>query len=97
MGPRSPCGTLTWWPYYHSRDPAEFHRWINVAKALSQKGIEFKVIDPRALVLLGETVIKSVEKTGRLVVVLKDAHLCDGTAEIVAAVAEHVSLSLHVP
>lgn len=46
------------------------HRALNAAEAVLEEGIEAEVIDPRCLVPFDmETVIESVKKTGRLVIV----------------------------
>jgi pyruvate/2-oxoglutarate/acetoin dehydrogenase E1 component len=60
---------------------------LNAAEALAQQGIEAEVIDPRTLKPLDiETIIHSVQKTGRLVVV-NEGHLTGGfTAEVAARV-----------
>ncbi|MFC2015881.1 alpha-ketoacid dehydrogenase subunit beta [Chloroflexota bacterium] len=60
---------------------------LNAAEELAQQGIEAEVIDPRTLKPLDiETIVSSVQKTGRLVVV-NEGHLTGGfTAEVVAQV-----------
>jgi pyruvate/2-oxoglutarate/acetoin dehydrogenase E1 component len=60
---------------------------LNAAEELARQGIEAEVIDPRTLKPLDiETIIRSVEKTGRLVVV-NEGHLTGGfTAEVAARV-----------
>lgn len=60
---------------------------LNAAKELARQGIEAEVIDPRTLKPLDiDTIIQSVEKTGRLVVV-NEGHLTGGfTAEVAARV-----------
>jgi pyruvate/2-oxoglutarate/acetoin dehydrogenase E1 component len=74
------------------------HKALKAAKVLSQEGIEVEVIDPRTLVPLDkETIINSVEKTGRLVVVSEDVCTCGVAAEIAAVVAEHALFSLDAP
>jgi pyruvate/2-oxoglutarate/acetoin dehydrogenase E1 component len=61
---------------------------LNVAARLAQDGIEVEVIDPRTLLPLDtETIINSVTKTGRLLVV-HEACLTGGWAgEVIASVA----------
>ena len=58
-----------------------------VADALAGRGIEAEVIDPRTLKPLDlEPIVRSVQKTGRLVVV-NEGHLTGGfTAEVAARV-----------
>ncbi len=60
---------------------------LNAAAELARQGIEAEVIDPRTLKPLDvATIVRSVEKTGRLVVV-NEGHLTGGfTAEVVARV-----------
>ncbi|MCL6580991.1 MAG: dehydrogenase E1 component subunit alpha/beta [Firmicutes bacterium] len=64
-------------------------RVLRVAEALAAEGIEVEVVDPRTLVPLDrETIVASVRKTGRLVVV-EEGCLTGGVgAEIAATVAE---------
>jgi pyruvate/2-oxoglutarate/acetoin dehydrogenase E1 component len=58
---------------------------LDAAQQLAQQGIETEVIDPRTLKPLDvQTIIRSVQKTGRLVVV-NEGHLTGGfTAEVAA-------------
>jgi pyruvate/2-oxoglutarate/acetoin dehydrogenase E1 component len=60
---------------------------LNAGEELARQGIEAEVIDPRTLKPLDlDTIIRSVEKTGRLVVV-NEGHLSGGfTAEVAARV-----------
>jgi 2-oxoisovalerate dehydrogenase E1 component len=60
---------------------------LKAAEELAQQGIEAEVIDPRTLKPLDvNTIVRSVEKTGRLVVV-NEGHLTGGfTAEVAARV-----------
>jgi pyruvate/2-oxoglutarate/acetoin dehydrogenase E1 component len=60
---------------------------LNAAQELSRQGIEAEIIDPRTLKPLDlDTIITSVQKTGRLVVV-SEGHLTGGfTAEVAARV-----------
>ncbi|MDA8334774.1 MAG: alpha-ketoacid dehydrogenase subunit beta [Peptococcaceae bacterium] len=71
---------------------------LKAAGELSREGVETEVIDARTLVPLDkETIIKSVEKTGRLVV-LHEATLTGGFGgEIAALVAEEAFGSLKAP
>ncbi len=58
---------------------------LQAAEELSKEGISVEVVDPRTLVPLdGETIIKSVRKTGRLVVVDEACQTCGAAAEIMA-------------
>jgi pyruvate dehydrogenase E1 component beta subunit len=60
---------------------------LNAAEELAKEGIEAEVIDPRTLKPLdAETIVRSVQKTGRLVVV-NEGHLTGGfTAEVAARI-----------
>jgi pyruvate/2-oxoglutarate/acetoin dehydrogenase E1 component len=60
---------------------------LAAAEDLAKSGISLEVIDPRTLVPFDkETVIKSVKKTGRLVVVDEACQTCGAAAEIIAQV-----------
>jgi pyruvate dehydrogenase E1 component beta subunit len=73
-------------------------RSLAVATALEAEGIDVEVIDPRTLVPFDlETVIRSVTKTGRLVVVDECHRSCGVGAEISALVAEHAFDALRGP
>ncbi len=65
------------------------HPALKAAKALEDEGVSVEVIDPRTIVPLDkETILKSVAKTGRLVIV-DNAHRTGSVAsEIAAVVAE---------
>ncbi len=64
-------------------------RALEAAEALSKEGIEAEVIDPRTLLPLDlDTMLKSIEKTGRAVVV-HEAHKNNGVgAEIASQIME---------
>jgi len=65
---------------------------LNAAKHLSDAGVDAEVIDPVSLAPLDiDTIIKSVQKTGKLVVVDAAWTSCGVSAEIVARVAEYFS------
>lgn len=71
------------------------HRALEAAEDLAEDGIDAEVVDLRTLVPLDtETVLESVEKTGRLVVVDEDYRSYGVTSEIVARVAEEGLASL---
>ena len=64
------------------------HKALNVRRALEGKA-SVEVIDPRTLHPLDEeTILRSIRKTGRLVVVHEDYKRCGFGAELVALVAE---------
>ena len=62
---------------------------LEAAKDLSAEGISVEVIDPRTLKPLDmETILKSVAKTGRLVLVENAHRVANVSAEIAACVCE---------
>jgi len=74
------------------------HRAISAAQRLAQEGIEVEVIDPRTLVPLDkQAILRSVEKTTRLVVVSEDVLTCGVASEISALVAEYGLYYLDAP
>jgi len=74
------------------------HQALKAADVLAKKGIEVEVIDPRTLVPLDkEAIIKSVRKTGRLLIVEEDCKTCGVGAEIAAIVAEEAFDYLESP
>src|SRR5690625_252004 len=65
------------------------HRALEAAKELEKEGISVEVIDPRTLVPLDEeTIIKSVSKTGKLVVVHEAVKRGGYGGEIASMIAE---------
>ena len=71
---------------------------LEAAKSLGAEGISVEVIDPRTLKPLDtDTIIRSVVKTGRLVLVENAHRLCSVTAEIAATVAEEAFEHLKKP
>ncbi|MGZ4580420.1 MAG: alpha-ketoacid dehydrogenase subunit beta [Nocardioidaceae bacterium] len=74
------------------------HHALDVAEKLAPQGIDVEVVDLRSLVPLDrETVLSSVAKTGRLVVVDEDYLSYGVSGEIVASVAEVDPGMLRVP
>ncbi|MGI0139724.1 MAG: alpha-ketoacid dehydrogenase subunit beta [Thermoplasmata archaeon] len=68
------------------------------AEALASEGISAEVIDLRTLVPLDEkSVLQSVEKTGRAVIVHEAARFCGFGAELSAILAEKAFYSLKAP
>ena len=64
-------------------------RSLAVADALSAEGIDVEVVDPRTLVPFDfDTIMTSIEKTGRVIVVDECHRSCGVAAEIVARIAE---------
>src|SRR5271157_5136610 len=65
------------------------HKALKAAAALENEGVNVEVIDPRTLTPLDKkTIIDSVKKTGRMVVVSEDCKTAGVSAEIASIVAE---------
>jgi len=65
------------------------HHALAAAEALAADGVSVEVVDPRTLVPLdGETIVDSVRKTGRLLVVDEAYLTCGIQAEVIALVTE---------
>ncbi len=63
------------------------HEALEAAEEMAAEGISLEVIDPRTLVPMDtETILESVKKTGRLVVVDEACQTCGAAAEILARV-----------
>jgi len=74
------------------------HKSFADAEKLEGDGINVEVIDPRTLVPLDkQTILKSVEKTGRLVIVEEDTKTGGWGAEIAAMIAEEAMDYLDAP
>jgi len=74
------------------------HKALGAAKELEKEGLEIEVVDPRTLTPLDKhTIIHSVKKTGRLVVVSEDCKTTGVSAEIAATVAEEALDYLDAP
>ena len=74
------------------------HRALAAADKLQQKGISIEVIDPRTLVPLDkQTIIDSVKKTGRLVIMSEEPLTGSSAGEISAIVAEEAFDFLDAP
>lgn len=74
------------------------HKALEAAEKLENEGVSVEVVDPRTLVPLDkEAIIRSVKKTGRLVVVSEDCKTAGVTAEISAVVAEEALDYLDAP
>jgi pyruvate/2-oxoglutarate/acetoin dehydrogenase E1 component len=71
---------------------------LAAAEMLAKQGISVEVIDPRTLAPLDvNTIIKSVKKTGRLVLVDQATRHASAAAIIAAEIAEHASSALKAP
>jgi len=74
------------------------HRALAAADKLQKKGISLEIIDPRSLVPLDKkTIIDSVKKTGKLVVMDEEPKTASAAAEISAMVAEEAFDFLDAP
>ena len=74
------------------------HLALTVAKKLEAQGISVEVVDLRTLIPLDKrSIIESVRKTGRLVVVYEGYRTAGGGAEISAMVAEEAFQYLKAP
>lgn len=71
---------------------------LKAAEILEEEGISVEVVDPRTLFPLDtETIIRSVEKTSRLVVAHEAPERCGFGAEVVAQIAEKAFDYLDAP
>ena len=71
---------------------------LEAAEEVSKEGLEIEVIDPRTLSPLDkETILSSVQKTGRLLVADEDNKTCGFAAEISAIAAEEAIYYLKAP
>ena len=74
------------------------HEALGAAEALSAEGIEAEVIDPRTLSPLDEeTILNSVAKTHRLLIVDEDNPRCSAATDIAAMVADQGFDTLDAP
>jgi pyruvate/2-oxoglutarate/acetoin dehydrogenase E1 component len=74
------------------------HKALNAARELEAEGISIEVVDPRTLTPLDkQTIIRSVKKTGRIVIVSEDCKTSGVSAEIAAIVAEEALDYLDAP
>lgn len=65
------------------------HKALKVAQELEEEGVNAEVVDPRTLTPLDkQTIVRSVKKTGRLVIVSEDCRCAGVSAEIAAVAAE---------
>ena len=74
------------------------HKAIIAAGALEREGVSVEVVDPRTLTPLDRpTIVASVKKTGRAVVVTEDCKTAGVSAEIAAVLAEEAIDYLDAP
>jgi len=74
------------------------HKALNAASKLGEEGVSVEVIDPRTLTPMDKkTIVDSVKKTGRLVVVSEDCKTGGVSAEIASVIAEEAIDYLDAP
>jgi pyruvate/2-oxoglutarate/acetoin dehydrogenase E1 component len=74
------------------------HKALNATKKLESEGIQAEIVDPRTIVPLDKnTILESVKKTGRLVIVDEDYERCGFAAEIAAMVSKECFDYLDAP
>ncbi|MEM3703096.1 MAG: alpha-ketoacid dehydrogenase subunit beta [Candidatus Bathyarchaeia archaeon] len=74
------------------------HKALKAAEMLEAEGISVEVVDPRTLTPFDKkTLVNSVKKTGRLVIVSEDCKTAGVTAEIAAMTAEEAIEYLDAP
>lgn len=74
------------------------HHALQAAEILAKEGISAEVIDPRTIVPLDkEAILKSVQKTGRLVIVDEDYDRCGFASWVAAIVADEAFEYLDAP
>lgn len=77
---------------------AMLHETLQVAKQLEEQGVSAEVIDVATIKPLDmDTILASVQKTGRCVIVHEAPMMCGVGAEIAAQLAEKALLSLQAP
>lgn len=77
---------------------AAVHHCLNAARSLENEGISVEVVDIRTVAPLDRrTILKSVAKTGRLVVVDAAPGACSVASEVAATAAEHAFEHLKAP
>jgi len=75
-----------------------FHETLQAAKALSEEGINAEIIDVASVKPLDmDTIARSVEKTGRCLIIHEAARTCSVGAEIAARLAESSIFHLKAP
>lgn len=74
------------------------HKALSAAERLEKEGISAEIIDPRTLTPLDKkAIIRSVKKTGRIVIVSEDCKTAGVSAEIAAIIAEEALDYLDAP
>ena len=74
------------------------HKALKAAEVLSKQGVSAEVVDPRTLVPLDKaTIIESVRKTGKVIVVSEDCKTAGVSSEIVSVLMEEAFDYLDAP
>src|SRR5581483_2110396 len=74
------------------------HVALEAATALDKEGVSVEVIDPRTIAPLDrETIVNSVRKTGRLVIVDEAPAMCGFSGEVIALACEEALDSMDAP
>ena len=74
------------------------HLALRAAEVLEKQGVNVEVVDPRTLTPLDkQAIIRSVKKTGRIVIVSEDCKTAGVSAEIAASIAEEALDYLDAP
>ncbi|MEM2211405.1 MAG: alpha-ketoacid dehydrogenase subunit beta [Nitrososphaerales archaeon] len=74
------------------------HKSLRVSEALEKEGISVEVIDPRTLVPLDkDTIIKSVKKTGRVIIITEENLTGSVASEILSIIVENAFDYLDAP
>ena len=74
------------------------NKTLEACEQLAKEGVSVEVIDPRTLVPLDmDTILASVHKTGRLLIVDEDYTMCGVGAEIAAQVVDRAFDDLDAP
>ena len=74
------------------------HHALDAAKGLAKDGISVEIVDPRTTSPLdADSIVESVEKTGRLVVVDESSPRCGFAADVAALVAREAFSALKAP
>jgi pyruvate dehydrogenase E1 component beta subunit len=74
------------------------HHTLDAAAQLAREGFSAEVLDLRTLAPLDrDTLIRSVARTGRVLVIDDDYRNCGVAAEVIASVCEHESVKLRAP
>jgi acetoin:2,6-dichlorophenolindophenol oxidoreductase subunit beta len=71
---------------------------LAAAKQLAEQNVSVEIVDPRTLVPLDEAaILRSVEKTGRLIVVDESRDRCSAASHIAAIAADKAFHALKAP